>query len=509
MIIKTETRDLLGGGRPLGDNRRGSARSNPALLPIGRSVPGLGLGLPYFLAAIALAVGAAIAVGLATWSPLAPDQRLVLSTIALTASVATAVPSSALLVSHGRIRGQQADLAAGLVVMLVGLGLIVPFRLLPTILSRPSDAGAAVGLGAVAAIMMLARLHADDRIGPRNPDLVKGPAFSFGFVSTIALLASIAGVVDVAAVGRVVGHLGVLVGASIFLVRGYRREQWSLVVIGVQLLTFAFGDYLVADEIEVTGGAWLGANVLALIGAIVGTAGALAIDRAGSIDAQAHAVEAALDRVRMLHDHAHDAETLHDLRSGLLGVEAFAGSLLTAHQPVEGVDLVVSELARLRELVAEVPGFADSPLTEVSDLSAGLHQLVAARIAMGDTIATDVEPRVGVLGERYKVLDVVQNLIDNAVRHGERTPIAVVARLEGPSVRITVTDEGPGFVEEQLPRVFERGFTTSPIGSGLGLHIVRQRVEELGGTVAVMNRTTGGARVDVTLPARRLAGHGD
>ena len=403
MSINAETQDHSAVERLFAGSGARPSRPVHTVLPLGRSTPGLGLGLPYFLAALALAVGAVIAVGLATWSPLAPEQRLVLSTLALTAAVASAVPSAALLVSHGRIRGRQADLAAGLVVMLVGLGLLVPFRLLPTILSRPSDAGAAIGLGAVAAIMMLARLHADGRVGSRSPDLVRGPAFSFVVVSSIALLASVIDAVDVAAIGRVLGNLGVLVGALVFLVRGYRREQWSLVVIGVQLLTFAFGDYLVADDIAVTGGAWLGANVLALIGAIVGTAGALAIDRAGSIDAQTQAVEAALDRVRMLHDHAHDAETLHDLRSGLLGVEAFAGSLLAAHQPVEGVDLVVSELARLRELVGRGPGLRRGPADRES---ATFRQDCTDSWRPGSPWVTrsltDVEPRVGVLGERLQ-----------------------------------------------------------------------------------------------------------
>ncbi len=107
MSINAETQDHSAVERLFAGSGARPSRPVDTVLPLGRSTPGLGLGLPYFLAALALAVGAVIAVGLATWSPLAPEQRLVLSTLALTAAVASAVPSAALLVSHGRIRGRQ------------------------------------------------------------------------------------------------------------------------------------------------------------------------------------------------------------------------------------------------------------------------------------------------------------------------------------------------------------------------------------------------------------------
>jgi signal transduction histidine kinase len=65
--------------------------------------------------------------------------------------------------------------------------------------------------------------------------------------------------------------------------------------------------------------------------------------------------------------------------------------------------------------------------------------------------------------------------------------------------RVDVSDDGPGFAEEDLPHVFDPLFHPGPGGTGLGLAIARRLVRAHGGDVEAENLPGGGARVKVRL----------
>jgi two-component system sensor histidine kinase KdpD len=100
---------------------------------------------------------------------------------------------------------------------------------------------------------------------------------------------------------------------------------------------------------------------------------------------------------------------------------------------------------------------------------------------------------------------VLLNLLENAIRHtAPGTPVHVLARRDGSDVVITVRDEGPGWPDIDLVRLFDpfvRGARPNVAGSGLGLAICRGIVEAHGGTIAAVRPEGGGAAVVVTLPA--------
>ncbi len=123
------------------------------------------------------------------------------------------------------------------------------------------------------------------------------------------------------------------------------------------------------------------------------------------------------------------------------------------------------------------------------------------------TVVTAVDPDLPtVRADRHRVVQVLSNLVRNALRHTpEGGLIALRAEAGGDRVRLTVEDTGEGIAADQLPRVFERFYrgdeTGDPAGgAGLGLATVRELVEAMGGDVSAESAPGQGSRFSFRLP---------
>jgi signal transduction histidine kinase len=112
-----------------------------------------------------------------------------------------------------------------------------------------------------------------------------------------------------------------------------------------------------------------------------------------------------------------------------------------------------------------------------------------------------------VCADADRLTEVLLNLLDNALRHAPPGgQIEISGEVDGPFVRVSVADNGPGIGPEDRVHVFDRFYradksrSSSTGGSGLGLAIVRALVEAHGGTIRVDERPGGGARFTFTLP---------
>jgi signal transduction histidine kinase len=118
---------------------------------------------------------------------------------------------------------------------------------------------------------------------------------------------------------------------------------------------------------------------------------------------------------------------------------------------------------------------------------------------------TDRSDRSLVRMDRERLLQVFQNLIENAVQHSPPggSVVIEVAEVceEGQSwISCEIKDSGPGFPQGDLAKIFEPFFTRRRGGTGLGLSIVQRIVEEHGGRIAADNRPEGGAVITVRFP---------
>ena len=97
------------------------------------------------------------------------------------------------------------------------------------------------------------------------------------------------------------------------------------------------------------------------------------------------------------------------------------------------------------------------------------------------------------------------NLLDNAVKYGERARAAITAA--GKSTEITIDDDGPGIPDAELSQVFQPFYRIEDSrnrdtgGTGLGLAIAQSIVQAHGGELTLTNRSGGGLRASIKLPA--------
>ncbi|KUJ66644.1 PAS domain-containing sensor histidine kinase [Streptomyces albus subsp. albus] len=217
------------------------------------------------------------------------------------------------------------------------------------------------------------------------------------------------------------------------------------------------------------------------------------------------------------------ATVAHELRSPLTSVKGFTATLLakwerfTDDQKRLMLETVDADANRVTRLIAELLDISriDSGRLEVRrqpvDITAAVRRHVQAHTAAGqapERFHIRVrEPLPRLWADPDKIDQVLGNLLENAVRHGEGTVTIEVAPSSSPRERgcagtaVTVSDEGPGIPEESMARVFTRFWRGSKRGgTGLGLYIVKGIVEAHGGSITVDRARGGGARFRFTLP---------
>ena len=195
-------------------------------------------------------------------------------------------------------------------------------------------------------------------------------------------------------------------------------------------------------------------------------------------------------------------------RNGAAETEAMAfvdNKLERIGQQVEQASRIIGDLrafVRGTTLEAPEPFNANEAVRRTVDLTD--HGVREAGMSFTEKLT---DPLPTVLGDISRLEQVLVNLVNNARDAGGRTiAIATGTMEEGGRtyVRIAVEDSGPGISPEILPRLFNSFVTTKARGkgTGLGLRICRRILEEMGGRISAANRTEGGARFEILLPAR-------
>ena len=143
-----------------------------------------------------------------------------------------------------------------------------------------------------------------------------------------------------------------------------------------------------------------------------------------------------------------------------------------------------------------------SPVFEVDDAVRQAVELARASHPNME-IAYDIEPGATARVDRIQFQQVMLNLLRNAQEAcGEgQCRVAITVSCAGAFLAVAIADNGAGFAEDELPKVFEALVTTKPRGMGVGLSVCRTIIETYGGRISAHNSPGGGAMVRFTIPA--------
>ena len=261
-----------------------------------------------------------------------------------------------------------------------------------------------------------------------------------------------------------------------------------------------------------------------------------AVGKGDEIDRVRDAADELQQRVRLQFRRLEDNDRMrrelvsnvsHDLHTPLANIQGYVetlllrGDQLTADTREQYLRTTLHHCQRLGRRVAE--------LFELSKLESGQtqallepfcvaellndvvqHQQMAARLA-GITLrlTDDSDRNVRVVADIGLIERVLQNLVDNALRHTPRDGLVeLTVSVEGSRVRVRVNDSGCGIAEQDLPYIFERYWTTRmtaadatqpSVSSGLGLAIVRRILELHGSSIHVRSALQRGTEFSFAL----------
>lgn len=215
----------------------------------------------------------------------------------------------------------------------------------------------------------------------------------------------------------------------------------------------------------------------------------------------------------------------HELRTPLSVIRTAAYNLRgrLAHRPeqVEQYgELIQGESEKLGRLIEQILQFASAKAghvirrREAVAIEAIMDQSLASSKAAGGNPEVIFEKHIApdlpdVFADESALKQAIQNLVDNAIKHGTRKLpwVSVSASLVKDEVEIAVADRGPGIPLEEQQRIFEpffrgtRALADQVHGTGLGLDLVKRIVEAHGGTVRVESEPGKGTTFFVRLPA--------
>ena len=250
----------------------------------------------------------------------------------------------------------------------------------------------------------------------------------------------------------------------------------------------------------------------------------VADDELGSLAEAINAMAADLDEARG-HERAFLLSVSHDLRTPLTSIRGYAEAI--ADGTVEGMDnrvraanVISSESRRLERLVADLLDLArldahqfslhPAPIDARPVVVDAVEAFAPSAAEIGVELVVEPGDAAPMEADPQRLGQIVANLVENALKFATSRVVVAVATVaieEGSRrVELRVDDDGPGIAPADLPRVFERLYTSRTVpgrtlGTGIGLAIVRELALAMGGDARVEPVDTVGTRFVVTFPA--------
>ena len=220
------------------------------------------------------------------------------------------------------------------------------------------------------------------------------------------------------------------------------------------------------------------------------------------------------------------ANASHELRTPLASLTGFIETLMGAAKDDAAargkfLELMRGQAARMKRLIDDLLSLSRIELNEHIRPAGTVDLAEVARYA-GDILSSlakaencelriDVADGLEVTGDRDELLQVLQNLIENALKYASSgKTVEIKGRRDGAVIELSVRDRGPGIAAEHLPRLTERFYRVNAQesrargGTGLGLAIVKHILNRHRGRLVITSETGNGSVFSLRIPARKL-----
>jgi two-component system, OmpR family, sensor kinase len=219
------------------------------------------------------------------------------------------------------------------------------------------------------------------------------------------------------------------------------------------------------------------------------------------------------------------ANVSHELKTPLTAIRGFVqalsdGTVSSDEDRAKALGIMDAEARRLQGLVAQLLDLSRMEAGQIAmakedvDLAELLRRALDIFTLRAEeknvTLAARVTGDAVVTGDPDRLEQLLGNLLDNAIKYAPPGGQVVAALWRnGQSASLSVTDNGPGIPDAQLPVVFERFYTShgSSGGTGLGLAIAREIARAHGGEITATSQPDVATTFTITLPLRQLGGN--
>lgn len=203
------------------------------------------------------------------------------------------------------------------------------------------------------------------------------------------------------------------------------------------------------------------------------------------------------------------ANVSHDLKTPLTSIQGFAQAILdgtadSSEAIHHAAEIIHSEVIRMNLLLLDLLDLArlDSGMVKMKKEPIALKQILETLVAKysiqahqaGINLLGEISDLPEIFGDPERLSQAISNILDNALKYSLPGGMVILrAGLHKNIIEITVSDEGPGVTQEDLPHIFERFFQADKSrsnpsrGTGLGLSISREIILAHGGTISAYN----------------------
>lgn len=204
------------------------------------------------------------------------------------------------------------------------------------------------------------------------------------------------------------------------------------------------------------------------------------------------------------------AQIGHDLRTPIATISATAELLQLTEDSLaarERLQVIQSKSSQVDGLVSDLFRAHDNEIAALSvtptDLDTGEVEVLLREADHRRLMDIEPLPAVLVRADRLRLAQVIDNIVQNSYKYAG-TPIRVSGRVEGETLRLSLTDAGPGVEADETGLIFARGQrgrnAAGTPGQGLGLFTCAQLMERMGGHIEADLPGAGGLTIALSLP---------